>query len=156
MRPNEGYVELAEFGQDHWSTLAYAETVMMDHAGFQVGFDGSMRQGRRNYRIMKEQCSRPKRNRPSMGVVMDVKYSTRLRNDEQVAGHDDWHCIQDMISAELMGVVDGSKPNGVDVSVDRMEPGVTLTLTPRGWDIAQQLRRHKAAGGRWKDFVPTE
>ncbi len=38
------------WSKDHWSTLAYIETVMVEHGGrFEVGWDPRMRQNRRNF-----------------------------------------------------------------------------------------------------------
>jgi hypothetical protein len=151
----DDYVPIENFGADHWSTLAYAETVMVECAGFQVGYDPRMRQGRRHYRVMYEQCKRPKRpNNPSMGMVMDDKYSTPLKDGTVISGHDDWHCIQDCVNAGLLGVIDPNVDGGVDCDANRVEPGVMLALSAKGHEINSQLRKHKAEGGRWKTFEP--
>lgn len=163
MTLDDGYVPLELFGEDHWSTLAYAETVMVECAGFQVGYDPRMRQGRRNYRVMTEQCPRPVRpGSRAMGVVMDNKYSTRLNDGSTVERHDDWHCVQDMVAAGLMGVIDVAQRDGrferrtdaIDADPELVEPKAVLGLTPLGMKIADQLREHKRQGGRWRDFSP--
>ena len=144
MRLEDGYVAIDNFSPDHWSTLAYAETVMVECGFFQVGFDARMRQGRRHFRVMHEQCRKPKRpSSGAMGVVMDNKYSTTMRDGTVVQGHDDWHCVQDMVAAGLMTSKD-----------DSVEPCVKLHLTDLGRDINGQLRAHKASGGSWKTFEP--
>lgn len=47
-------IPVAYCGKNHWSLLAYIETVMVECGGFDVGFDPRMTQNCRNYRIMKE------------------------------------------------------------------------------------------------------
>lgn len=149
MLPNDETIGIDQFGEDHWSTLGYMASVIEDCSGFQVGFDGRMRQGRRNYRVMQEQCAKPKRPGSSaLGVVMDKKYSSRLKSGEQVDGHDDWHCVQDMVAAGLAGVL---RDGVIDIETP-VEPGVTLGFTTAGWKVAHRLREHKASGGRWKNF----
>jgi len=151
MTLEDGYVPVAKFGKDHWSTLAYAETVMVDCGGFQVGLDPHMRQGRRHYRVMREQCIRPKRMgrvSPDMAMIMDMKYSTRLNDGTMVESHDDWHCVQDMAEAGYFRV--GAEP----ATADRVEPGVILHLSPLGRTVADALRQHKANGGTFSTFVP--
>ncbi len=145
----EDYVPVDNFGKDHWTTLAYAETVMVDCGGFQVGCDARMRQGRRHYRVMREMCMNPKRisGRSSAATVMDLKYSTVLKDGTMVQGHDDWHCVQDMANAGWLHV-DGY------ASADAVEPGAILHLTALGRTVADQLRAHKAAGGTFASFTP--
>lgn len=150
MTLDDGYVPMALWGKDHWSMLAYAETVMIDHAGFQVGYDARMRQGRQHYRVMLEECRRPKRtNGGHEGVVMKSEYGSRLNDGSFIEGHDDWHCVQDMVIEGLLGV----KINGLVVpSIEEMEPGVMLHLTDLGRDVAGKLRAHKADGKNFAEF----
>lgn len=148
------YVPVENFGPDHWSTLAYAETVMMECGGFQVGYDARMRQGRRNYRVMQEECRRP--SRPTSGghgVVMEAKYSTVLKDGSVEVGHDDWSCVQDMVVAGLMGIKEGDK---IVTDVTLMEPSAVLHLTEEGQRLSNQVRAHKRGGGSWRDFAPAK
>lgn len=134
------------WGKDHWSTLAYIETVMVDHGGFQIGLDPHMRSNRRNFRVMSQECPNPKRTKRGMAnlaMVMDIeKHSSRLSDGSTISGHDDWCCVQDM--AELGLFTCGQ---------DDVEPGVTLHFSPFGRDIANKLREHKASGGNFANFV---
>ncbi len=157
MRLDDGYVPIQQFGPDHWSTLLYAETVMVDCAGFQVGFDPRMRQGRAHFRVMAEQYARPKRttrHSVAQGAVMDKQHSTRLHDGSVVDGHDDWHCVQDLINAGLLGM---KRHDGIVLPlVEDCDPGVVLHLTPLGSEVVRQLRDFKAAGGSVSShaFVP--
>lgn len=152
MTLDDGYVPVTKFGKDHWSVLAYAESVMMEVAGFQVGLDPRMRQGRRHYRVMREQCIRPKRAsrvHPDMAMVMDSeKHGTRLNDGTSIAGHDDWHCIQDLAEVGYFRVGDKI------ATAESVEPGVILHLSPWGRTVADALRAHKANGGTFSTFVP--
>jgi hypothetical protein len=132
-------VPITLFGRDHWSTLAYAETVMVECGGFQIGFDGRMRQCRHNFRVMREECNNPKRpRRCGIGIPMEPKYSTILADGSVVDGHDDWHCIQDMVENGLLS--------------GECQPGETLHLTELGKSFVAQLRDHKRKGGTYKNF----
>lgn len=154
MQLSDGYVPLARFGRDHWSTLAYAETVMVECGGFQIGFDGRMRQGRQHFRVMREQCPKPRRPTAggSHGVPMDLKYSTPLKDGAVVEGHDDWHCVQDMAHAGFFHALVGSEVITEQVAA-HMEPGVILSLSPLGCEAADALRAHKRGGGSFGNFT---
>jgi hypothetical protein len=129
------------WGKGHWSILAYIEAVMVECAGFQVGFDPRMTQNRRNFRVMQEMCPRPKRtSTPHGGVAMDDKWSTLLNNSQRVIGHDDWCCIQDIAAEGLL-------------SATSFEPKDTLHLSEKGKDLAAKLRVHKQEGGMYATFT---
>ncbi len=147
----DSYIPVPLFGKDHWSTLAYAEIVMVECGGFQIGFDVRMRQCRRNYRVMREMCRRPKRVKqgPDMGCMWEPKYSTALADKQTVDGHDDWHCIQDMAEAGFFTA------GGQIVGAEACEPGVILHLSPAGRAVVEQIRAHKAAGGTFGNFHET-
>lgn len=136
-----------QWANDHWSTLLYAETVMVDYAGFQVGLDARMRTGRYHFRIFSQECPKPL-GRSGAGVaVMPLGTGTLLRDGSVVENHDDWHCIQDMFAAGIFFATD----NGV--RVEEMEPGIHLHLTKAGRSLVDSLRKHKCEGGNLKDFV---
>lgn len=145
MNLDDGYVPETLFGKDHFSTLAYAETVMVDCGGFQVGADPHMRAGRRHFRVMMEECRKPKRvkagNLASNCVVMDRKYSTALKDGTVVDGHDDFHCLQDLAAAGYF-----------ETPADEMQPGVVLKLSDRGREVVSALRNHKTSGGTFASF----
>lgn len=137
------YIPMTNWSKDHWSTLAYLETVMVDCQGFQVGADPRMRSNRRHFRVMQQECRKPRRasREWALGVVMDPNHGTRLKDGSTVANHDDWMCVQDMAVEGLF-----------TTDVDGVEPGETLHLSDRGRQVAAALRAHKAAGGNFADF----
>lgn len=136
------YVPMALWSKDHWSTLGYVESVIVDCAGFQVGADPRMRSNRRHFRVMHEECPRPKRfGKTAMGVVMNAEHGTRLKDGSTVPNHDDWMCIQDMAAEGFF-----------TVGPDEIEPGVTISLSKKGMAFAESLRRHKSNGGVFANF----
>lgn len=137
------YIPMNKWSKDHWSTLAYLETVMVDAGGFQVGSDPRMRSNRRHFRVMHQECPKPKRPTKdwALGVVMDASHGTVLKDGSSVANHDDWMCVQDMAAEGLF-----------TTDVDGVQPGETLHLSARGLALAAALRAHKAAGGTFASF----
>lgn len=116
----------AEWGHDHYSTLAYIETVCVDNKG----------------RIN------------AVKMRSDGKtYPTRLREGKEEPDHSDWDCLRDMEAAGLLtfGRVDHAelrrrKPSQVRVLSHDVE------LTDLGYEVAGRLRTHKGKGGNWRDF----
>lgn len=77
-----------DWGKDHWSTLLYLETRVVDHGGLIMRNDPHMRG-----------------HREGDGEV----YPTRLRDGVEVFGHDDFDCVQDMVAAGLVKAPGGSR-----------------------------------------------
>jgi hypothetical protein len=138
------YIPMSHWGKDHWSTLGYAETVMVECGGFQVGADVRMKAGRRNFRVMAQGCSKPKRSgfkNSAFASVMELSQSTKLNNGQVVTGHDDWSCIQDMAAEGLF-----------QQGPEDVEPGVVLTLSEKGNLIVNALREFKRNKGQYGQF----
>jgi hypothetical protein len=124
------------FGKDHWSTLAYIETKIVDF-GFRIQSDPRMRTNlRRNHRI----ATHGGRTGIRHHITDGGGYPTRLSNGTDVAGHDDWECMVDLIR--------------VGVLKTRGEPGLgkLVKLTPFGSRVVSALRTHKANGGTFATF----
>lgn len=144
--PND-FIPMAEWGKDHISTMAYAETVMVECGSFQVGSDPRMRANRRNFRVMHEECPQPKRPGGraaslSFAGPMRPEHGSRLRDTRVVDWHDDWACIQDAANEGLF-----------TVGPDAIQPGEELHLSVKGAAYCAALRTHKAAGGQFATFV---
>jgi hypothetical protein len=134
------YLPSAVWGRDHWTTLAYIETVATDCVGFQVGNDPRMRSNRRNFRVM-QACMKPRRAQcGGVGIVMDLAHSSRLADGDVVSGHDDWNCLQDMANEGLF-----------NLDASGVEPGITLHLSAKGQAWCASLRAHKQAGGTYSN-----
>ena len=135
-------IDISLYGKDHWSLLAYVETVCVDHGGL--------------IDIRKLSCNPNSHPLLQSGAHWNTKYSTRLRGffehpdrDDpekaiaagvQLRDHDDWDCLEDLEQAGLINIVSLTTPK--------------VELTTLGVDIAARLRAHKAAGQMFATFTP--
>jgi len=117
------------WGKDHWSTLAYIETLCVD------GMTGSPARNRMrcDLDIHPGLASTAAMNEP------DKRYPTRLVAELSLFGHDDWSCAED---AEAAGVID----------IDGTGINPHYTMTEAGCEVVARLRKHKADGGVFANF----
>jgi len=66
------------------------------------------------------------------------KYSTRIKDGEQIRGHDDWDCAEDLQAAGFIKIV-----SMADFQIEMAE---------LGWKATNLLRKHKASGGVYANF----
>jgi hypothetical protein len=136
------YIPIAEWDKDHWSTLAYLESVAVNHHGLIE--NDRMRCNSRLHRVfLGERIA-------ASGIANPGKdYPTRLKGGKLQDKHDDWSCLEDMCSAGLIDSWFKSAPEG------QMFGGAkaVVSFTERGLKIAEALRRHKAAGGTFSNFI---
>lgn len=114
-------VTIEQFGRDHWSTLAYFETLVVDNGG---------RIDKRRMRC--DGARHPQFGHLPLGIV--GRCPTRLKGGVELDDHDDWDCMDDLEAAGL-----------IETSGTGMFP--VVQLTPRGHEIANALRRHRADSG---------
>jgi hypothetical protein len=110
--PRDQYVPMSLFGKDHWSTLGYIETRMVDHGGYMIACDARMRTLAHNHRIFsyrptdnlqKQGCSLAMLGKRGDGPDNDnVKNGSFLNDGSRLPKHDDWDCIQDLAAAGLL------------------------------------------------------
>lgn len=118
------HIHPSRWGQDHWSTLAYIETRVVDHGGAP------------DWRHLRCDWSL----HPYYHSGGDAKgYPTRLLNGATASPHDDWSCIED---AEAFGLLEwrGTGANPV------------FRLTTLGSLVCGRLRAHKARSGSFATF----
>lgn len=150
-------VPMARWSKDHWSTLAYVETRLVDHRGLiaaaQMRTDHS-------------------RHMSFVGAVnggdAHGRYPTRLRRlidgePNEVPDHDDWDCLLDCVAAELLTIVAPMDEAYWDVERGRRGPfarngtlPVRVLLTEKGQAMCNALRGWKAAGGNFATFDPAQ
>lgn len=135
----DDYVHPSLWFKDHWSTLAFAETQMVDF-GFRVKFEPRMRQKRRTFRVLLEQLTGGQNNIVN-GMPMSPEYGTRLNNGTYLPWHDDWDCLADMAKYGLF-----------ERGEEALEPGRKVKLTKLGREIVNRLREHKQNGGSFGNF----
>lgn len=121
-------VTVDKFGRDHWSTLAYIETLCVDG-------DGSPHKERMR-------CIRDRH--PAYANGQDsTNYPTRLRDGSLLSGHDDWDCADDLERAGFIEQIGtGTHPQ--------------FRMTKDGSRVVAELREFKQKGGSFSTFVPTQ
>ena len=121
-------MKLEQFGKDHWSAFAYAECCCVDNGG---GLD--------NMRLRINQSRHPVGGNPYGNPSWKPEYGTRVKGgDIPDENHDDIDCLDDL---EKVGLIEqGTMVNPV------------VKLTKKGYEVAAQLRKHKANGGQFGTF----
>lgn len=144
-------VPMERWGRDHWSTLAYLETRIVDYRG-KIAHD-HMRCHAGRHPLMHA----AKRRGRLFGSGDGSQYPTRLR-DGELPNHDDYDCIDDMIAA---GLVIATMPKAPDRTLvtgfveAELMTRATYALTDLGLRVTAALRAHKAGGGSWQSFQPS-
>jgi len=120
-------ISITMWGKDHWATLLFLETVCVDDKG---KFD-------------------PRRMR-TFSYGDKKHYHTRLRDGSEYDDerHDDWACLDDMVTEGLLTAPEWGEFYG------RRTSNITVALTDYGWECAGLLRRNRAEGKLDRDFVP--
>jgi hypothetical protein len=145
-KPEKPAYPVARWGKDHWSTFAYAETRVVDHGGV-INFDHMRIDHALHPGMLYAGEVKAYRQRFVGALSVDAhhKYGTRLKGpDEEVFDHDDMSCIEDCAAVGYL--LDGITGIGNGI----------VQLTELGWKVAAELRIHKAAGGNYKSFMPSD
>lgn len=127
---------IERWGRDHWSTLLYVEARAVDHSGqLRVA---NMRTLIDTHPDLIEINGRTHGHEAP-------KYPTRLRDDGEIEGHDDWDCIDDMIAADVV-TVDGDQLELVALPATSFHStAARYHLTQRGAAMAALARQERAA-----------
>ena len=132
-------ISMDRWGRDHWSTLAFIETLCVDYGG---RLDN---QRRRSLRC--NPATHPGHGYSADGEVQwRPEYGTRLKGyfenkKLQLPCHDDFDCAEDCeVAGLLINLGTGINP--------------VWKLTPRGLELTAKLRAHKANGGSFASFNP--
>ena len=136
---SDEHIPMSEWGHDHWSTIAYLETICVDNHGMIE--NPKMRCNPYIHSMFGEIEPSPRQ----------IQYPTRLKNREvsnhalrASYAHDDWSCLEDMIQEGLLDAEIHEKYTGYNE--------VRIKLTPMGIRIAHQLRAHRLNGGKYYNF----
>lgn len=128
--PKRAYVPMDLWGKDHYSTLAYLETRIVDHKGTvakqHMRTDADRHPGL-VFRIFEDEHGNEK------------KHPTWLVCGVELHDHDDWDCTDDLCVAGLI------EKHGTG-----LHP--VVKLTEQGELVAAAIRAHKGAGGNFADF----
>ena len=134
------YIPMDRWGQDHWSTLAYFETLTVDRKG--LINNSRMRCNARLHRQFAWMS-------PFSPHTARGEYPTRLKDGIEQSNHDDWSCLEDLIAA---GLVNGWFRQMDDATFGNSQAYVELTELGRA--LSQQLRAHRASGEIYATFIP--
>jgi len=115
-----------QFGKDHWSTLAFLETQIVEKQ-FPIDLK----------RMRVNDSKRGFKNGNGMG--WQDRWSTVLKDGSIASGHDDIDVIDDL---EKYGYL---KNNGTHINI-------YPELTKKGFAVCHAIRKHKANGGSFKTF----
>lgn len=141
-RWDEQPVPQERWGKDHWTTLLYLETCVVDQRGRIE--HAKMRTSRRNWRLAGSVHG-------VANVMAPDEYPTRLTPLQVeraefdavhlTGGHDDWECLQDFADAELLTFK-------VDEDYPQFPLPVTITFTPAGHQAVADTRKRRAETGK--------
>lgn len=117
------------FGKDHWSLLAYVETVVVEGEVI------------KHERLRCNEAYHPMMKRDRFGTQggWQMAWGTRIVDGKVLPQHDDWDCLEDLAAAGYL-------------QIESMTEG-SVTLTPTGLAKAHELRAHKIAGGTFATFA---
>lgn len=115
-----------QFGKDHWNTLAFLETQIVERL-----FPIDLRRMRVN------ENKRGFRNGNPFGWQDD--WSTKLKDGSRESGHDDIDVLDDL---ENFGYL---KNNGTHINI-------IPKLTEKGRKVCNAIREHKGSGGSFSTF----
>lgn len=130
------HIPMSRWGKDHWSTLAYLETLAVDHTGLAKPVNARMRTNEKRHPHLVEGSL------GMMGIGAGMggsKYPTRLK-DGEVKGHDDWDCVDDATEEGLI--------EDVGTGLNR-----AYKFTKLGKEVMAKLRQFKMDGGNFADFI---
>jgi hypothetical protein len=139
-------IGMGDWGEHHWACFHYIQRVALSPTGFQIGMDPHMRAAKETLDVLKA-CPCPSQIRSMERVAvlpMANSMSTRIGNGRLIAGHDDWHCCQDMQCESLF---DG-------VGDDSIYCGDFRVLSAKGRAMAVEVRRHYKIRGSFFGFIP--
>lgn len=156
------HVPIELWGSDHYDTIAYIETRVVDHGG-----------ALRHPNMRTDAGRHPRFYKPLMmpsSASDGSRYPTRLINNQKREHHDDWDCLFDMVAEGLVVLVNNKAPEYWEVEPGRRGPlrspnstapiptqrvpDQKVKLTERGSELAAQLRRQSADGRSRRKLDP--
>lgn len=127
------HIPMSNWGKDHWSTLAYLETLAVEGRGLAKPVNARMRTNEIRHPHLVGNTGF------SSDALNGSGYPTRLKEGE-VEGHDDWDCVDDATEEGLTEDV-GSGLNRA------------YQFTKLGKEVMAKLRQFKMDGGNFGSFV---
>lgn len=134
--------KMEDWSKDHWSLLAYLETLVVDSGGRIGEID------REKLRCNENRHPLSAGYRDHVLMPWSPSWGTRLRGHSEesprlLPEHDDWDCLEELEEAGLIEII--SMVNGF------------FRLTRTGQKVAASIRAHKQEGGVYAKYeLPAE
>ena len=125
------HIPISRWGKDHWSTLAYLETLAVEHNGLAIPVNARMRTN---------EIRHPHLVGDFLGCSHGGSQYPTILKDGKVEGHDDWDCVDDATEEGLT--------EDVGTGMNR-----AYKFTKLGKEAMAKLRQHKMDGGSFGNFV---
>ncbi len=126
-------ISMSNWGKDHWSTLAYLETLAVDNKGIAKPENVRMRTNEIRHPHLLGNTGIPSNALNGSG------YPTRLK-DGEVKEHDDWDCVDDAVEEGLV--------EDVGTGLNR-----AYKFTKFGKEVMAKLRQFKMDGRSFGNFI---
>ncbi|MFZ4701313.1 MAG: hypothetical protein ACOYMG_14785 [Candidatus Methylumidiphilus sp.] len=137
---------MSDWGEHHWACFHYIQMAALSPTGFQIGMDPHLRATKETLEVLVAcPCPSQVRSMETVAVLpMAGPMSTRIGNGQIIAGHDDWHCCQDM---QCEGLFDG-------LDDDSIVCGDFRVLSAKGMAIALEVMSHYKKWRGFRGFAP--
>lgn len=135
-------VPIEDFGKDHWSLLAYIKTRCVDYKGV---LDIKHMRTKNPALASTASIFGPQQWKPEYGTRLSGYFNKdgSKNPDRQILDHDDHDCQEDLEEAGLIENIGTG-----------LHPAVKMTKL--GLKIAAEIDAHKASGGVFAYFKPSE
>ena len=127
------HIPMNQWGKDHWSTLAYLETLAVENSGLAIPVNARMRTNEIRHPHLVGFTPQ------GSSALNGSRYPTRLKEGE-VKEHDDWDCVDDATDEGLI--------EDVGTGLNR-----AYKFTKLGKEVMAKLRQFKMDGGNFHSFV---
>lgn len=139
------HVPMADWGKDHWSMLAYVETLCVDATTARKGTGeidwAKCRVNEKKHPLLARNSVRFK---PEYGTRLSGFFGKgdKINPKRRLNRHDDVDCLDDLEAEKMVEIL--SLINGF------------VVLKSVGREMAARLRAHKSRGGYFANFNPAE
>lgn len=132
-------IQIAQFGKDHWSLLAYIQTLCLDaNTGIGRINANRMRTNRNTHPYKGNDCLTKWDNNWGTRLFGAFESKNPVADGLKLETHDDWDCLEDLEKNGLVEII--SDVNNF------------VVLTPEGKKVSLLLSEHKLNGGQYAHF----
>ena len=141
---NKEFIPITMWGKDHWSTLAYIDSVIAEHSFYPITIDSHMRTKRETYDyfLMNKAKKFGFITQPYYNFLSSDAYGTKLNDGTTVMAHDDYSCIVDFAKEGLLNIDENS-----------IITNKKIKFSDKGLTVMNCLHKHKVNGGTYSNFT---